>query len=176
LTRAILEYINVNDRMELEGFMNFRAETYKKELKKVVAAIVNEYVLEQEQKGFILLLKKYIESKKPVYPTINLIIKKDGAIAFLDEKGCDISKECLEENYSTVMDSTFLSIDFPGGTMGILDYYEDLIISALIKCAPRKVVIHMCKEKFPGLLNVLKEVFKGKIIFCTGCILCCKGN
>lgn len=178
LVKSILEYLDHNRRFDIEGFMNFRAGLYKEELRKQIAKAVNEYALEQEHASFIRLLKKFLDSQSSLYKILHLVIKR-GEVIFYDENGRDVSRECLEENYSVITEAlaeTNISFAFPGGSGAKIELYEDLLISALLKCAPKKTVIHVVSEEHKEMLQILKEVFQEKISWCTGCSLCCTGN
>ena len=168
LVKSILEYLEKNKRFDIEGFMNFRAERYKEELKRQIARVVNEYALEQEHDTFISLLKRTLDSQHTIYKTMNLVLKRTGEVVFLDEKGENISSQCLAEN------EKYFNQDPPQfeDDKNTMELYEDYLISALLKCAPQKLVIHTDTDKYCDLLEILQDVFQEKIRFCSRCDLC----
>jgi len=169
LVKSILEYLEKNKRFDIEGFMNFRAERYKEELKKQIARVVNEYALEQEHDTFISLLKRTLDSQHTVYKTMHLILNRNREVSFLDEYGNNISSKCLAENERYFSQET----DHTGEkAKKAMELYEDYLISALLKCAPRKLVIHIDTDQYSDLLNILQDVFQDKISFCNYCELC----
>lgn len=169
LVKSILEFLNVHKRFDIEGFMNFRADLYKRELKKQIARAVNDYALEQEHEGFVRLLKRFLDSRHPIYKTMHMIIKAQGEVRFFDDHGRDINKECFEENYSLPAEGEEDSLTCSKKRM---ELYEDLLISTILKCAPLNLVIHAATERYQDIIGVMQEVFEGKISFCMGCSLC----
>lgn len=170
LVKSILEYLDINKRFDIEGFMNFRADLYKKELKKQIARVVNEYALEQEHDSFISLLQRFLDSQHTIYKTMHLVLRRNGEVEFLDEYGKNINSKCLEENETYFMDSTKRNCAEDRKTN--TELYEDFLISALLKCAPRNLVIHTTSQQHGDLVQILHEVFLDKIRFCTKCNLC----
>jgi len=157
LVKSILEFIDTHQRLNLEGFMNFRAKLYKYELKKQIACIVHEYILEQENAGFISSLQKFVKLQSTLYITIHMIIKADGEVVLLDEKGRKINYGCLPEGSEDKSN---------------IDLYQDLIISTILKSAPHSLIIHLQKERYCDMLQMMEQVFQEQISFCTGCPLC----
>ena len=170
LVKSILEYLDINKRFDIEGFMNFRADLYKKELKKQIARVVNEYALEQEHDSFISLLQRFLDSQHTIYKTMHLVLKRNGKVEFLDECGKNINSICLEENETYFSDSIDRSYGEDRKTN--TELYEDFLISALLKCSPRNLVIHTTTQQHRDLVQILQEVFLDKISFCTKCNLC----
>lgn len=171
LVKSILEYLDINKRFDIEGFMNFRADLYKKELKKQIARVVNEYALEQEHDSFISLLQRFLDSQHTIYKTMHLVLRKSGEVEFLDECGKNINSKCLEENETYFYDNK--NNNCGEGGKSNTELYEDFLISALLKCAPRNLVIHTNSQQHGDLVQILQEVFLEKISFCTKCNLCC---
>lgn len=170
LVKSIVEYLDINKRFDIEGFMNFRADLYKKELKKQIARVVNEYALEQEHDSFISLLQRFLNSQHTIYKTMHLVLKRNGEVEFLDECGKNINSKCLEENETYFTDS--IDKNCGEGGKSNTELYEDFLISALLKCAPRNLVIHTTSKLHGDLVQILKEVFLDKISFCSKCNLC----
>ncbi|NLO97686.1 MAG: hypothetical protein GX091_06415 [Peptococcaceae bacterium] len=155
LIRSILEFLDSNQRFNIEGFMNFRADQYKRELRKQIAGAVENYVLDQEHQGFINMLKKYLAKQTAVFPTLNVIIKAWGEVQFYDDREQNVSRECLEDHYRSD-----------------LELHEDILIIAIIKCAPPRLVVHGLTDKYVNMMKILTEVFEEKVSICNGCPLC----
>ena len=170
LVKSILEYLDINHRFDIEGFMHFRANQYKKELKKQIAWVVNEFALEQEHDSFISLLKRFLGSQHSIYKTMHLVLKNDGEVMFFDEWGQNINSVCLEENEKYFTDQGQQNVG--QNRKNNMELYEDFLITALLKCAPRSLIIHVASEQFKDLLQILQEVFQEKISFCKACSLC----
>lgn len=174
LIKAIIEYLSNHQRFDIEGFMNFRAGRYKRELKKLIAKAVNEYTIEKEHANFIGLLKKFLSSQKPLFQTLHLVVKLEGEIIFYNDRGENINKDCLEENYSAISE-TIKNPELPGGKSK-LEFYEDLLVCALLKCAPQQIVLHLNGDHQNGVLQLVREIFEENISYCTGCSLCTEEN
>ena len=155
LIKSILEFLDTHQRFNIEGFMNFRADHYKFELRKQIARAVNNYMLDQEHQDFITMLKKFHAKQSTIFPTIHLIIKPEGEVQFFDERERNISRECLGEH-----------------NRADIELYEDFLISTILKCAPQKLVVHKLTENHAHTMRIIQEVFEGKVSICEGCSLC----
>lgn len=174
LIKSILEFLDSHKRFDIEGFMNFRAEQYKRELRKHIARAVNEYALEQEHEGFVRLLKRFLDSQHSIYKTIHLVIEKKGEIQFFDDRGRNISEECLEENRSFLQESTREAV--ANDRKNHFELYDDFLISAILKFTPRRIIIHMVSECCREMIQMISEVFEDRISFCQGCSMCREKN
>jgi len=173
LVKSILEFLDSHTRFDIEGFMNFRADLYKRELRKQLARAVNDYALEQEQEGFVRMLKRFLDSQHTIYSTMHLVIKEQGEIQFFDDRGRDINKECLEENESLLKEAAKQGISHNG--QNHIELYEDFLISAILKCAPRSLVVHTGSKQYMDMIQIMHHVFEDKISYCQGCSLCKEG-
>ncbi len=171
LVKSILEFLDTHTRFEIEGFMNFRADLYKRELRKQIARAVNEYALEQEHEGFVHLLKRFVNSQHTIYKTMHLVIKEQGEVEFFDDHGRNINEECLKENCSIIKDTVKDYTEKDN-----VELYEDFLISAILKCAPSKLVIHPISNQYEDMIQIIYEVFEEKVSFCQGCAICGERN
>ncbi|MGI5902174.1 MAG: sporulation protein YtxC [Desulfitobacteriia bacterium] len=160
LIKSLLEFLDTHKQVNLEGFVNFRASLYKKELRRQIAIAVKDYAFAQENKKFIKMLKKFVARQEPLFSTMHLIIKRDGGILLLDEEKKDINKK----------DRFFPSQERAGK-----GYYDDLLISALLRCSPNNLIVHAAETSHIEMIEIIREVFENKISFCRGCPLC-KGS
>jgi len=171
LVKSILEYLNLHKRFDIEGFLNFRAGHYKKELKKQIARAVNEYSLEQEHESFIRLLKRFLQTQNSVYKTMHLVLKKQNKAEFYDDCGRNINCGSFESKYPSLA-VTAGDKDLSEGKNSSAELYEDFLISTLLQCAPRTLIIHQNCREYDGFLQIIGEVFENRVRFCNGCILC----
>ena len=111
---------------------------------------------------------------RSIFKTMHIVIKDQGEVAFYDDRWRNINKECLEDNIS------ILDTPAAGGKQdnrkNNLELYEDFLISSLLKCAPRSLVVHSNTNKHEGMVQVIEEVFEDKISFCEGCTMCNQSN
>lgn len=171
LVKSILEYLNFHSRFDIEGFLNFRADHYKNELKKQIARAVNEYSLEQEHESFIRLLKRFLKTQEPVFKTMHLVLKEQGKAVFYDDYGRNINCGSAEAKYPSMADLAG-NEDLSEGKSPSTELYEDFLISTLLQCAPRTLVIHHTCREYDDLFQIIREVFENRVRFCNGCVLC----
>jgi putative sporulation protein YtxC len=170
LVKAILEFLDSHHRFDIEGFMNFRADLYKRELRKQVARAVNEYALEQEHEGFVHLLKRFLDAQHSIYQLMHLVIRPHGEVLFFDDRGRNLNEDCLEENCAMLKEAAKERASV--GRKNKVELYEDFLVSALLKCAPRQLVVHATSEQHADMIQIIYEVFGQKMSFCSGCSLC----
>jgi putative sporulation protein YtxC len=147
LIKSFLEYFRNNSYLDLDGFMNFRAHEYKAQYRQMLSKAVIDFKREQEHKSFIKLMQRFMKSQKPFFDTLDLVVSEDKILIF-DEDSQDLLGDHSNE------------------------YYEDTVLSALLKFAPRKIIIHLSKSKYPNFLFLIKEIFEGRVSYCLGCTLC----
>jgi putative sporulation protein YtxC len=174
LVKSILEFLDSHDRFDIEGFMNFRADLYKQELKKQIARAVNEYTLEQEHDSFIKFLKRFLASQHSAYKTMHLVIKIQGEVYFLDDKGKNINHECLGHNgpMFSSQPSKELSEGKTEDKISNAELYEDFLISSLLKCAPHRLIVHIAGKQHLTMIRIIQQVFEEKVTYCQGCLFC----
>lgn len=153
---SILEYINTNKSMILDGFVNFRLNTYLNTLEEIVDTSVSEYVIEKEYTEFINLLKLYIDAKEPASPIIHLIYTNGNSILLNENKNI-INLNDNNFNAKYLSDISFSSNDYA--------------LNALLTLLPKKIEIHLIgyEDEF---INTLKLVFGNRISICTDCNIC----
>lgn len=153
---SVLQYINENKSMILDGFVTFRLENYHHTLGDIVDYAVNQYIVEKEYTEFINLLKLYIDSKEPIASIIHLVYT-NGESILLNENKNVIS---LEDN---IFHAKYLSdISFSS---------NDYALNALLTLLPQKIEIHLIgyEDEF---INTLKLIFGTRISLCTDCNIC----
>lgn len=157
LIKSILEFLDWHQRIDLDGFMDFRAAQYKRELKKQIARAVNAYALEQEHDSFVRLLKRFFKSQHMEHRILHMVMDHRGGVHFYDDGKKNIDKEYgdLSEN---IIDNC--------------ESYEDVLIGILLKCAPQKLVVHTDTKRQDGMLTIIEEVFGERMTYCEGCSLC----
>lgn len=159
ITKKILDYLNKNRELVLDGFVNFRLKDYKLDLEELVDIVVDDFMLEKEYFEFIRLLKYFVDIQEPKVPEVNIILNEKN-FKLLNSQGNEIENEYLE---GILLESTDSNIN-----------YEDLLISALITLAPQKLVIHTeKKDNRQETLKTIENVFGNKVSYCLSCSFCC---
>lgn len=159
LVNQIVKCIEAQPLFDMEGFLRFRAKDYKEEINKAVNYVVNEHVIESEYVEFINLLKHFVDSQKPRIYTLHVGITKQGKFNLYNEEGKRITKKYMDD----------LSFMDPSQELT----YEDLLVSALIAVAPRKIVMHIRYEGYKDTLQTICKIFEGRVSYCDGsCPIC----
>lgn len=153
---SVLEYINSNKSMILDGFVTFRLNTYLSTLEEIVDTSVNEYVIEKEYTEFINLLKLYIDTKEPASNIVHLIYTNGNSILLNEHKNL-INLRDNNFNAKYLSDISFSSNDYA--------------LNALLTLLPKKIEIHLIgiEDEF---INTLKLVFGSRISICNDCNIC----
>ncbi|MDD2402729.1 MAG: putative sporulation protein YtxC [Clostridia bacterium] len=155
----ILDYLDSNKDLVLEGFISFRLKDYENELEGIVNSAVDEFLLEKEYMEFIKLLKYFVEIQEPRIEKIQVLIKSNGKFSLLDERDKPVKHECLE---GLMLDSMENEIN-----------YDDLLISALITIAPRELILHIeSGVKSVETVTIIQNVFGSRVKKCLGCKKC----
>lgn len=158
IIQKIMDYLNVNNRINIDGFIRFRLKEYIGELRDATEKAVDEFLMEREYREFIQLLKYFVEVQEPRIDLVHVLI--DGSFfKLLDEQMQPVKNEYLEGFIVNMVDSEI--------------NYEDLLISALISIAPKKVTLHYkSQESNSATLETIKSVFEGRVGKCRGCSFC----
>ena len=151
----ILNYLQQNNSLIIEGFIRFRLKDYFLELESAVEQASEDIILEKEYKEFIRLLKYFVEIQEPKMEEVNIIMNEDGEFRLLDNEGQIIDNEYLEGIILQMADD---DID-----------YEDLLVSALISIAPENLMIHF--QNHP-VIETLESIFEDRVTYCPGCAYC----
>ena len=159
--KKIEEYLSENNEIILDGFITFRLKELKDELTGIIDRVVEEYVVEKEYSEFIKLLKYFVDIQDSRYDTVNIFISPGGEYRIEDGLNNNITKEFFE--------------DFNEENIKGEINKHDMLVSALITCAPKSVIIHgvqnaECEEA----IDTIKSIFLDKLSFCTGCDRCKK--
>lgn len=157
---SLLEYLNLNNEVVLEGFLRFRLKEFCDELSTFVDRAVDSYMVDREYDEFVALLRYFVEIQEPKMPLVHVVIRSNGLYRILDER-----KEVVETEYleGFVVDLVQHQVD-----------YEDLLLSALITLAPREIIIHLDPDS--KVARTVSRVFEGQTALCqerpAGCPLC----
>lgn len=159
--QKLLEYLQSNDRLIIEGFIKFRLKDYLQELYTIADKAVDEYMMEKEYREFIKLLKYFVEIQEPRLETVHVLLQPNGSFKLLDINHKNISSEYLD---GFIIESADSEIN-----------YEDLLVSALITIAPTSIVLHFqTNRQTIRATDTIKSVFGDRVTYCEGCNICTK--
>jgi len=151
--------IEENDEINVSGFLTFRTKEINADLECIVDKVVEEYMVDKEYNEFIKLLKYFVDVQESKVSEVNILIEKNGNYNLRDEEGTDLVGNMITELPDVKFDSK--------------ENQEELIISALITSAPKKIIIHCaenCKNK--ELIGTISKVFVDKVFYCDSCHEC----
>ena len=135
------EYLKENNHIIINGFVNFRLEDYKNELKNLCHDAAEELYAMREYDEFLNMLSFFISVQSPKEAVVH-IVKKDGVLRILNKRHKDITTLYCEE-------AIFSGEDFSS---------EDIVLSALITISPRKITIHDKREN-ERIYDTITSVF-----------------
>lgn len=151
VSNRIMDHLQVNNDIILEGFIRFRLKDFIRELEDAVDRAVDDLLIEKEYNEFIKLLQYFVEIQEPKIEEVHVFQNEDKKYTLLDSSLRVINNDILEELAKEISDSEIS--------------HDDLLISSLITIAPSKITIHECdKIKNTELLNTIKNVFNGKVV------------
>ena len=135
------EYLRENNYIIINGFVNFRLEDYKNELKNLCHDAAEELYAMREYDEFLNMLSFFISVQSPKEALVH-IVKKDGILRIQNKRHKDITDRYCEE--AIFEDEGFST--------------EDIVLSALITISPRKIIIHDRKEN-ERIYDTIASVF-----------------
>lgn len=155
----VLDYLENNDDLIIEGFIKFRLKEYLNDLEDVVNKAVDDFLMEKEYNEFIRLLRYFVDIQDPRIDLVHVLLKPSGLFTLYDGNENVISNEYLEG----------LIVDLPTDEIN----YDDLLISALITIAPKRIILHAVKcKQTKNTVTTIQNVFGERVIVCEGCPKC----
>lgn len=152
----VVDYLNTSNELIIEGFVRFWLKDYFQELCEAVDRAVDGFVVDREYQEFIRLLKHFVAIQEPKADEVHVIVRASGLFRLLDRDRRVVDNEYLE---GFVFDLVQNQMD-----------YDDLLVSALITIAPRKIVLHFRKKR--EVAQTIVNVFENRVEFCPGCQIC----
>ena len=151
LYKNFYDYLFENNKIILEGFINFRLKDYISFLNSVIDSAVNQFIVEREYWEFISLLKVYINSESSSEECVHLIYDNEHSI-LLDQnkKIIDTQTDAFRARY--LSDITFSSNDYA--------------LNTLLNILPKKIYIYLTQEDMDEFINTLLLIFENRIELC----------
>jgi len=159
IIKCIFEYLDSENELNIEGFVNFRLSSYISELSEILERALEIFIAEREYNEFIRLLRYFVEIQECKINTVHLFQSQDGRYMLYDEEKNHISSEYFDELKAEVHDETI--------------NYDDLLISTLITISPHNITIHNIESfRNKELVQTIMNVFTDRISLCSKCELC----
>jgi putative sporulation protein YtxC len=163
ILKKIEEFLQESAEMILDGFITFRLKETNDELNEVIEKITEDYVMEKEYSEFIRLLKYFVEIQESRYESVNIFILEDGDFKIEDSEFNDITESFFEDFFTDSIEDEINK--------------HDMLVSALITNAPKRITIHGIEsDKINELIETIKSIFLERITICPGCERCNRGS
>lgn len=161
---AVTEFLSESNEIHLDGFLTFRVPDYRNMLEEAVDEAVDDFLLDEEYREFIHLLKYFVETQDPKMGLVHVLADGNtGSYRLVDEQGDSIDSGALEEMIIGLGET-----DIDQG---------DLLVSALISLAPRQILLHRSVPHVSAeTVDTLRRVFDGRVHTCRGCSACRRGG
>lgn len=161
IQQRLADYLQRHDSVVVDGFVTFRLKDYVEELALAVDRAVEDFLLEREYREFIGLLRHFVTNHAERPTVAECILAADGMFRLEDERGRVLAPDVVDD----------LAMGPGRGEVAP----EDLVVSALITVAPRRVRLHLPDGATPlsgDAIDSLREVFFGQVDICAGCSRC----
>jgi len=162
ISHKIMDYIYANDKLVVEGLINFCMQDYLSELRFAVDLACEELNNEKEYNDFIKLLRYFVDTQTPRLCEVNLLMDKDGLFSLWDGGGVSIDEKFINY-YSNEILYNEVSLD-------------DILVSILITISPRRIILHNAGQETSEPVKVIRQVFAERIRDCSGCERCLEGR
>ncbi|MDF2924282.1 MAG: putative sporulation protein YtxC [Paenibacillaceae bacterium] len=144
--------------LNLDGFIRFRINKYGAELKEMIEYASDEYLMDQQYKEFISLLRYFVYIQESRIPVAHIMHKGGHEFLLLNEQMKPID--------TTELDTTF-KVEFLDKDYNL----EDLIVSTLITIAPERVYIHT-RDPELAVIKTITQIFENRTEICPYCRHC----
>jgi putative sporulation protein YtxC len=158
LTQDVRACMNNQPFFNLEGFLRFRIPRYAAELRDIIEYATDEFLLDQQYKEFISLLRYFVYIQDSKIPAAHLMHKGGHEFMLLNEQMKPIDTDQLDTTFKV----EFLDKDYN---------LEDLIVSTLITIAPERIYIHT-REPELAVIKTISQIFENRAEICEYCRLC----
>ncbi|MGI6550198.1 MAG: sporulation protein YtxC [Syntrophomonadales bacterium] len=159
ISHNILEHLDTDNTLNLDGLVNFSLREYLREIRFAVDLAYEDLKSEKQYNDFIRLLKYFVETQPPKAVEVNIYLAENGAFHLWDEKGHVIEQDLIDLYLEDILTND--------------NNLDDILISILITVAPRRIIFHSLgavPDTEPA--RIIKRVFKERIMVCPGCDRC----
>ena len=159
IKECLVKYFEENRNIYIEGFINFRLNSYLKYLEKISDKAVDKYLIQKEYEDFISLLKFYVSIQNSRIKILNVVCNSDNTYTLFDENNVETTNDNIIEYIKDSYDGKI--------------NYDDFLMSTLITLSPEKIIFHKYENmENEELKDTINKVFGKKISFCSKCQMC----
>lgn len=156
IRKKLSRYLEENENIFIDGYIQFRLNDYLYIIDTAIDGIISEIKESEKLEEFIEIIQHFVSRQKSKIDYLNVILKNyDFVLKDMYNKvvGTDIVEQVQKEFRHEAISRT------------------DTLLSTLIIIAPKRLVVHSKKEDSP-LINLIKDVFGDKFVYCGGCNIC----
>lgn len=155
------EYLSGSQYLVIDGFIRFRLKEYIHELRRIIDSAVDDFLIEKEYDEFIMLLKCFVGIQEPGLDLLHITLNTNHVFGLYDQNKQNINNEYTGDLF---LNRWHAEIN-----------QDDLLVSALISIAPRKMIIHCADDYNPKhILKTIQDIFGEQVEICNGCDHWCK--
>ncbi len=155
----LFDYLIENNTLIIDGYLTFRPKLFNNLIDKAIETTLDKIYLLIEYNEYIDTLQYFIDTQYSQVDLVNIVISND-TILLLDSYNNKINNRDI----SLLLEDIFNE-----------DISEaDIILSSLLALAPQKIIIHGKGYDDSDIIHVLKEIFRSRVLDCSGCDLCLK--
>ncbi|MDF2934983.1 MAG: sporulation protein YtxC [Paenibacillaceae bacterium] len=158
LVQDLADCLRPGSTLDLNGFFRFRLNRYGAELKEMLEYASDEYLMDQQYKEFISLLRYFVYVQDSKMPLAHIIHQGGHSFLLLDSEMQPIDTEKLDTSYKV----EFMDKDYN---------LEDMIVSSLLTIAPERICIHTREPELP-VIKTLTQIFENRTEICGLCRSC----
>lgn len=158
LAQDLTDCLRQGSVLDLDGFFRFRLNRYGTELKELLEYASDEFLMDQQYKEFISLLRYFVYFQDSKMPLAHIIHKGSHTFLLLDSDMRPIDTEKLDTSYRV----EFMDKDYN---------LEDMIVSSLLTIAPERICIHTREPDLP-VIKTLSQIFENRTEICELCRSC----
>lgn len=158
IKEQISDYLIEHNSLLIDGYMKFRLKDYLYTVDISIEKAIINLETEKEYLEFLNMLQYFVDIQEPKFELINVIIQDNDYFIL------DVDNNIIEDGLLNDMVNELPYEDISK---------SDLLISSLIVISPNKLVVHIeDKEKGKEVINILNEIFRDKVSYCSGCESC----
>jgi len=159
----LIDYLEKEKVINVEGFLNFRLNEYFTEVYEILDKLIDEYMMEKEYEEFIGLLKYFVNTQKSQIDTLNIVVDKKGKYHFYDKSLKALTEEYIKDTVSEISIKNLSS--------------DDLLLSYLITLLPEKINFHQISNiRNKEIIETIKNIFENRVYICNNCRICNLGK
>lgn len=156
----ILQELQENNGLHIEGWLNFRMQKYKILLQDLLEQFISDYTMKKEIVGFLKMMREVNILSLSLEDVLHLSYSPEGKVLLLNKNMKNVTALYIKRYCRELLVDSTLS-------------REDLIMHILITVCPKELIVHQKENaKEAQFLKTLEVVFDNNLKYCTGCAYC----